>query len=395
MSPSVTLRLSPREFWALFVALYLLAAVPVLGSVMLPLVDYPNHLARMALLARLPHDPVLQRFYALAWRPIPDLAMDAIVPLLLRAMPLVAAGKVFVLMVFALLAGGAAALHRVVFRRWSAWPLLAFLVLYNRILLWGMLNDLFGLGLAFCALATAIAMRGRGVGLRLALGTAFAVVLYFAHLQALGVYAVLWLGYEAGAALRERPGLGAAVHRLVVAALPLAVPAALLLSGGASAGGGVTFGRPWRKLDLLFSVFDLYHRPFDVACFVLVVAALAVAYWRRWIGFAPSLGMPMILLFIAYLAMPTDVLGATGVDRRLPLALALLVCAGTAWAGPRPRLERGLLGAALAMFVLRLAAVAVSWQASDREYRALIAGLDRIPRGSLVAVAYPPPAITT
>ncbi|HUZ74355.1 MAG TPA: hypothetical protein VMU87_15335 [Stellaceae bacterium] len=386
-------RLSPLAFAALYAAFFALAAVPVLRAGMLPLVDYPNHLARMQLLASLPHDATLQRFYALAWRPIPDLAMDVIVPVLLSVMPLAAAGKLFVLLVFLVLTGGAAMLHRVVCGRWSAWPLLAFLVVYNRLLLWGMLNYLFGLGLAFLALAGAVALSRRGAAVRLAAGTAFAFLVFFAHLAAFGVYAVLWLGHEAGAVRRRWQGLGAAAPRLAVAAGPLLLPLAVMLLAGTSGGGGVGFGQPWRKLDLLFSVFDLYHRPFDVACFVLAVAGLGYLFACRFLAFAPALLLPAALLGLAYLVMPTDLLGATGADRRLPLALALVLCAATVWAGPRPRLERAVLAAAAAMFLLRLGTVAASWQASDREYHTLLAGLDRIPRGSRVAVAFPPAAI--
>ena len=157
----------------------------------------------MDLLARLPSDATLQQFYQIAWHPIPNLAMDAIVPPLLRFMPLAAAGKLFVLAIFLLLAGGAALLHRALFQRWSAWPCLVFLLLYGRLLLWGIVNYLFGLGLALVALAAMIALGGRGVVLRLAAGAVFALVLYFAHLMAFGVYAVLLIGVEAGAVLRR------------------------------------------------------------------------------------------------------------------------------------------------------------------------------------------------
>ncbi|HZT51272.1 MAG TPA: hypothetical protein VFA22_05030 [Stellaceae bacterium] len=382
--------LSPGRFAALFAVLYATAAVPVARTLILPLVDYPNHLARMALLARLPHDPALGRFYALAWRPIPDLAMDLLVPPLLRVLPLATAGRVFVLLAFLLIAGGAALLYRVLFGRWSAWAALAFLLLYNRLLLWGLLNDLFGLGLALVALALSIALRGRGIALRLVAGTVVAFALYFAHLMAFGVFAVLWLGCEAGFVWRER---GAGILRLCVAVLPLLLPAGLMLASGTGEGGMPHFAPPWRKLDLLFSVFDLYHRPFDVACFAVAVLGLGLAYWRRWLVVAPPLGLPLALLGLAYLAMPTDIAGATGVDRRLPLALALVLAGGSTWVAPRPRLERAYLAAAAVMFLLRLGTVAASWEASDRAYRALLAGLDAIPRGSLVAVAYPPAAL--
>ncbi len=79
--------------------------------------------------------------------------MDLIVPPLARLMPLDLAGKLFLVMIFAVMAGGAAALNRVLHGRWSLWSLAVFVMLYNRILLWGFLNYLFGVGLALAALA--------------------------------------------------------------------------------------------------------------------------------------------------------------------------------------------------------------------------------------------------
>jgi hypothetical protein len=359
----------------------------------LPLVDYPNHLARMQLLASVPASPLLQQFYAIQWRPIPDLAMDAIVPPLLALLPLAWAGKLFVLATFLLIAGGTAALHRALFGRWSLWPCLAFLLLYNRLLLWGFLNYLFGLGLAFLALAGMIALARRGPGLRLAAGIVFAFATYFAHLMAFGVYAVLLAGYAAGPLASRGAWSGAALRRAAVALLPLAPPLLLMLFVGAGGGGEISFSKPWRKFDLLFSVFDLYSRPFDIACFAILVGAAGYAYWRRWLVLAPAMAAPVILLGLVYLALPSQLMTASGVDRRIPLALALALCGGSAWVAPRPRLERCLLAGAGLMLVVRLGLVTEVWQASDRDYRAILAGLDEIPVGSRIAVAYPPDAV--
>jgi hypothetical protein len=380
--------LSPRAFTALFAGLFALACVPVVTSGILPLVDYPNHLARMALLERLPHDATLQQFYVLAWRPMPNLAMDVLVPPLLGFMPLVVAGQAFVLATFLLLAGGAALLHRALFGRWSAWPCLAFLLLYNRLLLWGVLNYLFGLGLALCATALVLSLRRR-VALRLAVSIAVALVLYAAHLMAFGIYAILVVGSQATGLLRAPR---ATVARIAVAALPLIPPLILMLAWGGGGDGAISFAKPWRKFDLLFSVFDLYHRPFDIACFALAVAVLGFAYWRRWLRLAPEMALPLAVLGLLYLAAPSQMLGASGVDRRFPLALALILVAGSAWIAPRPLLERGFLAAAALMFAIRLATVAVSWQASAREYDALLPAFGAVPAGSRIAVAAPPDA---
>jgi hypothetical protein len=383
-------RLSPRAFAALFALLFAASSLPVLLNGMLPLFDYPNHLARMAILAHLASDATLRQYYVAAWAPLANLAMDATLPPLLSVMPLEVAGRAFVLATFLLLAGGTALLHRQLCGRWSAWSCLAFLLLYGRVLLWGQLNFLFGLGLAMAALAAMIALGGRGAATRIAVGTAFALVLYFAHLMAFGIYAVVLIGIEAAPFPRAPVAVSA---RLAVAAAPLMVPLAVMLAAGVGGAGVVSFARPWRKLDLLFSVFDLYHRPFDIACFVLAVGGLGFLYWRRWLVLAPALGLPLLLLAILYLVMPSQMLGASGIDRRLPLAIALLICAGSQWAGPRPGLERVVLAGAGAMLALRLGVVASSWAASDREYQALLAGMRSVPVGSRIALAAPPEAV--
>ena len=97
--------------WALLLAL---AAVPIFSTVLPPLADYPNHLARFYLLAQGGND-----YYAVRWAPLPNLAGDVIVPALAQAMPLGLAAKLFLVTTFALLTGGtlarlAAQGHRVV-----------------------------------------------------------------------------------------------------------------------------------------------------------------------------------------------------------------------------------------------------------------------------------------
>jgi hypothetical protein len=387
-------RLSFRRFALLFAALFAAAAGPVLICDTLPLFDYPNHLARMHILVAWPDSEALQRFYAIAWRPLPNLAMDVVVPLLAKAMPLVWAAKIFVLLTLLLIAGGAAALHRALFASWSAWPCLVFLLLYGRMLLWGFLNYLFGLGLGLVAFALWVALAERKPALRLGVGTAFAVVLFFAHLLACGLYGVLVIGHAAGRVWRREARSAAA--ELLIAGLPFLAPLAiLLLATPGSAGGAVVFGNILRKLDLLFSVFDNYSRPFDVACFIIAVASLLAMFWRGWIRLAPVMAVPVGLLALVYLAMPSQLATASGADHRIPLLLGLVLLAGSRWAAPDAHRQRLFLGAALLLFLVRLGVVAASWHASDRVYASLLPALDRLPAGDRLAVAYPPQAINS
>jgi len=138
---------------AAFAVLLAIVSVPLFSTVLPPLVDYPNHLARLHLIAEGGN-----AFYAARWAPLPDLAADLVVPALARVMPLELAGKAFLVLTFALIAGGTVWLNRVATGRWRMWPLLAFLLLYDRILLWGFINYLFGLGIAICGLALWLAL---------------------------------------------------------------------------------------------------------------------------------------------------------------------------------------------------------------------------------------------
>lgn len=380
-----SLRLPFRRFLLLFVALMALSAVPLFLTALPPLLDYPNHLARMHLLPQLP-DPLLRQFYAVAWAPLPNLAMDGIVPFLAFVMPLAWAGKVFILLTFVLLAGGTAAIYRVLFGAWSAWPCLAFLLLYTRLLLWGFLGYLFGSGLALAAFAAWLALRDRPWALRVAVGGVFALAIYLAHLLAFGLYAVMIAAYESGAIWRERPRFGAAARALAIGGAPF-LPALALMARNSSS-GRIIYANPLRKIDLLFSVFDNYSRPFDVVCFVLIVLAAAIAFQRRWIKLAPAMAGPLIGLAIAYLAMPTQLFTAAGADRRIPLMIFLVLIGGSRWVLPNAVAARRFLAAAGTLFLARLAVVALVWHDGGRLYDRLIPGLDKLPPGSCVAASF-------
>ncbi len=58
-----------------------------------PLLDYPNHLARAAVLAFGSDDPVLSRIYAAHWTVIPNLGTDLVLPPLLRVLSIHLAGR--------------------------------------------------------------------------------------------------------------------------------------------------------------------------------------------------------------------------------------------------------------------------------------------------------------
>ena len=374
--------------WAIFVLLLIVVSVPVFSTVLPPLVDYPNHLARLHLIAEGGN-----AFYAIRWAPLPDLAADLVVPLLARLMSLALAGKLFLVLIFAVIAGGTLWLNRIATGCWRLWPLLAFLLLYDRILLWGFLNYLFGLGVALCGLALWLALEDKPWP-RVIVSSIVALACFFSHIAALGVYALAIFGAELLPALSLwRGGRHRDLARRIVMASVQFVPPAIILfrfQPTSEGGGSVSFTHVWRKADLLFSIFDNYSRPFDIACFVLFIALFAALAWRRRLTIAPRVGAALAVQFAAYLLLPSQMMSGSGVDRRLPIALFLLLIAATAPVVLLPR--RAALAirvAVVAILAARMAVIEAMWLTANRLYTDDIAVIDSLPRGAKLAVAYP------
>src|SRR5438309_2632898 len=88
-----------RLYWQLFVAASVLACLPVWLVEYPPLVDYPNHLARLYILYHYDEVPVFQERYDRAFVLLPDLAMEAFVLPLQVIVPVEIAGKIFLTVV--------------------------------------------------------------------------------------------------------------------------------------------------------------------------------------------------------------------------------------------------------------------------------------------------------
>ncbi len=199
---------SAPQVGVLFAAFTLLISIPIWTHPLPPLSDYVNHLARMHVIATLSKNPQLARFYEIDWQVIPNLTMDLIVPLLARVMNVYLAGQVFIVGMFALIISGVLALNRALVGRWSVFPLFAFPLLYNYVFLVGLMNYIFGIGIALWALAGWVALRERAWPGRFALSAICVLALFFCHLSALGIYG------DRRAGVRDIAAVGAAVGTL-------------------------------------------------------------------------------------------------------------------------------------------------------------------------------------
>jgi hypothetical protein len=343
-----------------------LALAPVVVTRIPPLADYPNHLARMHVIATIGADPDLARYYEIHWQIIPNLIMDMIVPLLARVTDIYHAGQIFTVICVLIVATGVFALNRALYGGWPVIGLAALPLLYNHIFLVGLMNYWFGVGLALWATAAWVALRERRS--RFLVSAIFAIGLFFCHIVTVGVYGLALLALELWR-LRQRRAvpLGLRLADFAATGLPFLPIIALLL---ASPTWGLAGTNEWSlsaKLDGLYYVVSAYADLADLALAAGLVAVLAWAAFLRKLQVHPSAWILLGLGALVYLAMPTVTHTAYLVDQRLPIAIILTAIAFTRLQTPSRLTDGGIVLALLFLLAVRIVEVFVNWSALSRE----------------------------
>ncbi len=346
-----------------------LLLAPLLVVDIPPLLDYPNHLAKMWVLAFGAGDPVIARVYSTHWTIIGNLGVELAMPPLLTFVPLYWAGKLFLALALLLPWLGAVALNRACLPGRSAWPLAGCLVAYNSLFLLGFMNFLIGLGLGMLGAAGWIAWRDRRPALVVALAVPGATALFFVHLFGLALFGLLIGAHEAvrvaGWPLRW-PSPGAVLRRAVPLAAVFAVPAALYLTSGIADAGG-----PWQYLSLRIKLGELagpflnyYQTPDRLVALAVVGFAAACVAWRR-ASVSPPVAIVAVALLLLWPFVPHVYKTVGYISARLPIMLGFLLFAGFAPRLPSrlsSRLGRALGSVAALVFVARMAVVTQVWR---------------------------------
>ncbi len=348
----------PFPPWVVRLAAHLLLASVVLApfvSVAVPaLGDMLNHLARMHVLAGIGGSVELQRFYVVRWAPIPYLAMDAIVPLLMRIVPVYLAGKLFVCACVVMPAAATMLLHYVVHRRASLVPAAAFLLCTNYLLALGFLNYLFSASLAVMLFAGWVAARGWPRWRRAVLFAPLVLLLYLGHVFACLAYCLAVCGTELVLAFRaERAQWRGTVLDLLAAAaqaLPAFGFAARLDVGSGYLGAlNTEYGTLGAKLVALASPMLFLIDGVHVA--TLLAALAGAGLLLRRVRLAEAVWPAALCVGLAGCAVPHVLSSTWGMDLRLPIVAAMLLVGsaslptGGAWRWPACIVLAGLVGA--------------------------------------------------
>jgi hypothetical protein len=302
-------------------------------------------------------------------------------------LPVELAGKLFISMIFLLVASGPLAVHYALHRRLSAWPWLSFFFLYNPSLLWGWLNYLFGLGVALWLFAAWLVLRERP--LRWLVAPTGALLLFFCHLLDFGVYMVVVATYELG--LMFTRGKGA--KKLGVAALDVLsqglVPAILFFSASPTAGEGtlISLSNLDEKISQLRYVFANYVAFLDFKLtFLPLTAAVVVGLATRTVILERRMLVPFTTLLLIYAVLPNILLTSAGGYPRFTIVLALFFIVtcdlrlSAAW------IKYSLIVALVSLLLAREWVLWQHWRSMANEWSEIRAALQTMPAGSRLLV---------
>lgn len=393
---------SRRWLWVLALA-WAIAVIPVLIVPMPPLLDYPNHLARLWLLSGGAGEAPFPDIYAVDWSAAStNILIDLVAGGIGRFVPIAILGPALLSASLLLPAIGVAMLGRAALGRWSWWHVLGALPAFGAPFLLGFLNFQIGLGLALIGAALDAGIRA--AGLRIAFRIAWAVLLLIAHPFALLFHAALLGGLAIGSHLRStRPGDGvpAQAHmpgrvygwgliaRPVFAVLPAVAVVVLYWLMAHHPGRGASPAMMWLplrlRIDGLFGPMRGYDGAVGAGMVAVIWGLLFVARATDALKIHAGLAMAAALIAIASLAMPQIAFDTGQLTIRLPemawLTLIAAVLPGEGW---NRHAVAAAATVALVAVAMRTSDIARVWLARRGDAAALSRALAQVPPGARI-----------
>jgi hypothetical protein len=377
-----------RAWWVVLALLSAVLLAPLLIADVPPVLDYPNHLARLVLLAAGPDDPVLGRMFTPNWSIIPDLAVDVIGPPLLHVLPVHVAGRSLLGGILLLNLAGVLALHRALFDRRSYWPLASGLVAYNSGFLLGFMNWGVGSGLAMLFAAAWLTWRDVRPATTVVVAAAASIILFFCHLMGL-MFFLLLIGSAEMHAIRTCRDM------LVRSAGLLAVVAAPMVLAFLAPIHDQPFATHWMdlhdKLIQIASPFINYDITLDLITAALLYGGVAAGITFGWLVLAPRAIAAVVVLTIIYAASPFDLMSASFVDTRVAIMLGFLLFAAVDLSGVTPPVRRAIAAGLYLLFAVRMAVLADAWTDHRQDLADLRAVIALVPPGARVYMTNVPP----
>lgn len=392
-------------------SIFLISLLPLAVTPIIPTIDFYNHVARYYVLTHLDQHVALRENYALAWKLLPNLGLDVLAMPVFHMLPPLAAAKAIIIMIFAVQYGGVLALSRALNGRVTlVTALLAGILLYSYIFVWGFANFLLGNGLSFWCLALWLKLRERNLWLASLVCSIFAGIIFLCHGFAFALYGIMLSMLEFGRwrLLRPRkisgllwPAVAVAVQAVAPAILFRMTPTA---QAGQSAEAilanhdapGSLFSRLMEiglyQLNAILRVADSSWLLLDALSLIFILGVGVWAMRMRTIRIEP-VAIPLVIVAALLCAVtPPSLFGVGKIAERIPLLCAMLVAAavgiGANW---REGKGRSILTAALALiFLVRVGANMIGFMRYNDDYKDFAAVMQKAPSSAVIGPASPP-----
>jgi hypothetical protein len=385
---------------------YYAALLIVLAALLIPIwtvtypsmVDFPNHLTRCYILAHYYDNPVWQQRFIVVHGPIPDLAIEIVVLPLLRLLPLMVCGRLFLSLAALLYVAGCSEVGRAVTGKTNWLALIGAFTFYNSALLLGFVNYLFGLGVFLCAFAFWLRVRNAMTPWRFLFCCLLSITAFLAHLSSIALLGLACVTIALLDFIQDRK-----LPRLLVKVAWLASPAPLIAGWlGSSAlhiantpksheqAGTIAWGTLGGKLATLLWPVRSYRMAADIGLVILLlVCALAMRKGCK-VHRAAFAGL---LLSGLFLVTPGVIYTTSAADARyvIPAFLLLILPVEPHWG----RREKIALAVALAAMALHLGSITADWLTISRNNEQVLAMGDGLPQGARVYVFQPPVTLMT
>ena len=382
-----------------FIAVVCVLLVPVMSVEHMQTIDLVNHLARQFVRAEIPSGGVLSKMYTFQWMIIPDLAVDAFIAPLQHYFSIYDCGRLLVGAIIILWTFAPLALHRALWGRWSVWPLLASMVVYNGNLTWGFDAYLLTSACAVIAFAGWVATENKPAIARVAGFTLLSFVLYSGHLIAFGVFGVLVGGYELSKLYFAGDLRPSALFRRGIFLSPLFGPELLhfvylnVTSPPAHGTDTIAFSVMDRLMTLLSPFLDgmttvgeTPHTQVALLNFLFLACVVGFLALRNSLAIHRNMIPSLVVLFVAAAIMPPKLIGVSYTHLRLPFVAVSLFLSSL-----EAREKKGHVYAAIAacfavLTVVRIAFIADNWKIYDAQSKEFIARTAFIHAGEKVLV---------
>jgi hypothetical protein len=288
-----------------------------------------------------------------------------------------------------LLIAGPQAIQAALYRRVALGPLVALLFVYNTTIKMGMMNYMFGVGLALFAIASWIALREARPVPRLAAAAASVIVLFFVHLVALGLYGVAIASYEFWRLYLQPASRRARLAGAAILVLPFGIAAFLLLLGPTDREAAIPshWGGLHARLDGIRFLFQSYDYHADLIAMLAMLGGFAWALRRGRLHFHPFGWVFLAAGLAIYAVIPNRVMGSWGAADRWPIAVLLVATGILRWDLAQPRARRAFLLAIALIALLRTAVAEAAFWRFDQIRGDLESSLTLVAPGSRVLVA--------